>query len=133
MPSTSSPSRRLSALSAWGGAPIARALAAAFVAQGIKPQNVYGMTENSSHQYTHPSDDTETILATCGRGGTGYQVALFDPADRNTPVAAGAVGEIGGRGASLMVGYFGDQGATQARFNAGGWVMSGRLRSRAGG
>ena len=111
------------------GAPIAPALAAAFVAQGIKPQNVYGMTENSSHQYTHPSDDTETILATCGRGGGGYQVALFDPADRNTPVAAGAVGEIGGRGASLMLGYFGDQGATEASFNAGGWFMSGDLGS----
>ena len=30
---------------------------------GIKPQNVYGMTENGSHQYTLPSDDTETIVA----------------------------------------------------------------------
>ena len=39
------------------GAAIPPTTAAAFVAQGIKPQNVYGMTENSSHQYTHPNDD----------------------------------------------------------------------------
>ena len=31
----------------------------AFVAQGIQPQNIYGMTENSSHQYTHPDDDDD--------------------------------------------------------------------------
>ncbi len=34
------------------GSPIPPSVAAAFVSQGIKPQNVYGMTENSSHQYT---------------------------------------------------------------------------------
>ena len=51
------------------GAPIPPSVAEALVAQGIKPQNVYGMTENSSHQYTQPDDDTETVVATCGRGG----------------------------------------------------------------
>ena len=39
------------------GAPIPPSVAAGFVAQGIQPQNIYGMTENSSHQYTHPDDD----------------------------------------------------------------------------
>src|SRR5262249_58724509 len=47
------------------GAPIAPALAAAFVAQGIKPQNVYGMTENSFHHYTHPGECTAPILPHC--------------------------------------------------------------------
>ena len=28
---------------------------------GIKPQNIYGMTENGSHQYTLPDDDVEVI------------------------------------------------------------------------
>jgi acyl-CoA synthetase len=46
------------------GAAIPPTIAAAFVRQGIKPQNVYGMTENSSHQYTHPSDGAETIVET---------------------------------------------------------------------
>jgi len=109
------------------GAPIPPSVAAAFVAQGIKPQNVYGMTESSSHQYTHPGDDTETIVATCGRGGPAYEVCLFDPQDRDRPAGPGEVGEIGGRGALLMLGYFGNQAATEASFNRDGWFMSGDL------
>jgi len=109
------------------GAPIPPSVAAAFVAQGIKPQNVYGMTESSSHQYTHPDDDTETIIATCGRGGPAYEVRLFDPLDRDRTVATGEVGEIAGRGALLMLGYFDNQAATEASFNRDGWFMSGDL------
>ena len=109
------------------GAPIPPSVAAAFVAQGIKPQNVYGMTESSSHQYTHPGDDTETIVATCGRGGPAYEVRLFDLADRDRAVMTGEVGEIGGRGALLMLGYFDNQAATESSFNRDGWFMSGDL------
>ena len=101
--------------------------AAAFVAQGIKPQNVYGMTENSSHQYTHPTDATSTIVSTCGRGGAGYEVRLFDPANADVEVTRGTVGHIGGRGAALMLGYFGNQSATEQSFNRDGWFMSGDL------
>lgn len=111
------------------GAPIPPSLAAAFVAQGITPQNVYGMTENSSHQYTHPHDATQTIVGTCGRGGPSYEIRLFDPANRDSEVGAGEVGEIGGRGAALMLGYFDNQGATEDSFNRQGWFMSGDLGS----
>ena len=109
------------------GAPIPPAVAEAFVKQDIKPQNVYGMTENSSHQYTHPTDETETIIGTCGRGGRAYEVKLFDPADADRPVAVGEVGHIGGRGAALMLGYFDNQAATETSFNRDGWFMSGDL------
>jgi acyl-CoA synthetase (AMP-forming)/AMP-acid ligase II len=109
------------------GSPIPPSVAAAFVAQGVKPQNVYGMTENSSHQYTHPGDDTETIVTTCGRGGPAYEVRLFDPGNHDESVAPGTVGEIGGRGAALMLGYFDDQTATETSFNRDGWFMSGDL------
>jgi len=109
------------------GAPIPPSVAEAFVRQGIKPQNVYGMTENSSHQYTHPTDDTQTIVATCGRGGPGYEIRLFDPNDRDRAVPAGSIGEIGGKGAALMLGYFSNQEATEASFNRDGWFMSGDL------
>lgn len=109
------------------GAQIPSAVAQAFVAQGIKPQNVYGMTENSSHQYTHPDDDPETLASTCGRGGIAYEVAIFDPLDPNRRLPAGEIGHVGGRGASLMLGYFDNQGATEASFNDEGWFMSGDL------
>jgi acyl-CoA synthetase len=109
------------------GAPIAPTLAEAFVQQGIRPQNVYGMTENSSHQYTHPDDPTEIVVTTCGRGGRGYAVAIFDSADRDRMLKPGEVGEIGGRGAALMLGYFANQAATEGSFNRDGWFMSGDL------
>jgi acyl-CoA synthetase len=109
------------------GSPIPPTTAAAFVAQGIKPQNVYGMTENSSHQYTHPHDSTETIVTTCGRGGPAYEVRVFDAANPDVEVPACTVGEIGGRGAALMLGYFDNQTATEKSFNRDGWFMSGDL------
>ncbi len=109
------------------GAPIPPTTATAFIAQGIKPQNVYGMTENSSHQYTHPTDATSTIVSTCGRGGTGYEIRLFDPANADVEVPRGTVGHIGGRGAALMLGYFDNQSATEQSFNRDGWFMSGDL------
>ena len=111
------------------GAPIPPSVAAAFLAQGIKPQNIYGMTENSSHQYTHPEDGTAISVATCGRGGPGYEVRLFDPADHDRAVGPGEVGEIGGRGGALMLGYFDNQTATETSFNRDGWFMSGDLGS----
>ena len=109
------------------GSPIPPSVCEAFVRQGIKPQNIYGMTENSSHQYTHPSDDDATIITTCGRGGKAYEIRLFDPLDDNREVPAWTVGQIGGRGAALMLGYFANQAATEASFNRDGWFLSGDL------
>ena len=111
------------------GAPIPPSVAAAFLAQGITPQNVYGMTENSSHQYTHPDDAAHTVLTTCGRGGAGYEIGLFDPANPDQAAKPGEVGEIGGRGPALMLGYFDDQAGTERSFNREGWFMSGDLGS----
>jgi acyl-CoA synthetase (AMP-forming)/AMP-acid ligase II len=109
------------------GSPIPPSVAKAFLSQGIKPQNVYGMTENSSHQYTHPDDASDTIVESCGRGGQAYEVRLFDPNDPDREVDPGQVGQIGGRGAALMLGYFNNQGATENSFNRTGWFMSGDL------
>jgi acyl-CoA synthetase len=109
------------------GSPIPPSVADAFLKQGVTPQNVYGMTENSSHQYTHPTDDPEIIVTTCGRGGRGYEVAIFDPQDQNRRLPVGETGQIGGRGATLMLGYFANQAATEASFNDEGWFMSGDL------
>jgi len=39
----------------------------------------------------------------------------------------GEVGEIGGRGACLTLGYFDNQRATEESFNRAGWFMSGDL------
>jgi acyl-CoA synthetase len=101
--------------------------ARAFLDLGIKPQNIYGMTENGSHQYTMPQDDVETITSTCGRACMGYETRLWDAENPDREVAPGQIGEIGTRGALLMLGYFDNQTATENSFNASGWFMSGDL------
>jgi acyl-CoA synthetase len=101
--------------------------ARAFLDLGIKPQNIYGMTENGSHQYTLPDDDVETITTTCGRAAPGYETRIFDQEQPDKELPAGETGEIGTRGALLMLGYFNNQMATESSFNAGGWFMSGDL------
>jgi len=111
------------------GSPIPPVVAETLVELGIKPQNVYGMTENSSHQYTHPDDGVATWTQTCGRGGGAYEVQIFDVDDANRPLPAGQVGQIGGRGAALMLGYFANQDATAKSFNDHGWFLSGDLGS----
>ena len=111
------------------GTPIPPSVAQAFVEQGIKPQNVYGMTENSSHQYTFPDDDIDIVLKTCGRGGPAYEVVILDPDDPDKYAGIGKTGQIAGRGAALMLGYFANQEATETSFNRDGWFMSGDLGS----
>ena len=109
------------------GAPIPRDVAQGFLDRGITPQNIYGMTENGSHQYTRPSDDAATIVETCGRAAHGYECAIFDAEHPDRELAPGAVGEIATRGALLMLGYYDNQAATEDSFNAAGWFFSGDL------
>jgi acyl-CoA synthetase len=94
---------------------------------GIAPQTGYGMTETCSHQYTLPEDPPERIVETSGRACDGYEIRIWRQDDPDTEAAPGEIGEIGGRGASLMLGYFDDQKATEAAFNAQGWFMTGDL------
>jgi acyl-CoA synthetase len=111
------------------GSPIPEVVAKAFVDQGIAPQNIYGMTECSSHQYTHPDDPEDVWISTCGRGGPSYEVKIWDPDNQDKDLQRGQTGEIGGRGAAMMLGYFGNQAATEKTFNRHGYLMSGDLGS----
>jgi acyl-CoA synthetase len=109
------------------GSPIPREVAQNFLAMDITPQNIYGMTENGSHQYTLPSDDAQTIVETCGRACHGYETRIFAQDNPDLEVPAGTVGEIGTRGALLMLGYFDNQATTEDSFNREGWFLSGDL------
>src|SRR5581483_5701835 len=100
---------------------------AGLIRQGIMPQSGYGMTENCSHQYTLPGDDPKLIVETSGKTCPGYELKIFKADDPDTEAAPGEVGQIGGRGASLMLGYFEDEAATRAAFNKSGWFMTGDL------
>ena len=94
---------------------------------GVVPQSGYGMTETCSHQYTLPDDMSERIVDTCGRCCEGYEIRIWRPDNQDVEAAPGEIGQIGGRGASLMLGYFNDQAATEAAFNAQGWFITGDL------
>jgi len=109
------------------GAAVPAAVVAELMGYGVVPQSGYGMTETCSHQYTLPDDPPERIVETSGRACEGYQIRIWREDDPDTPAAPGEIGEIGGRGASLMLGYFDDQAATEAAFNAQGWFMTGDL------
>ena len=109
------------------GAPIPPAVARRLVALGIRPQNVYGMTENGSHQYTRPDDSDAVVTDTCGRACSGYEIKLWRQENSDLEAEPGEIGEIGGRGGVLMRGYFDNQAATEASFNRHGYFMSGDL------
>jgi acyl-CoA synthetase len=110
-----------------GGSPVPPATVRALMDVGVKTQNAFGMTENHSFQYTRPDDAAETIAATCGRPAAGMEIKLWGEDDRDREIAPGSIGELGVRGASLMLGYFDDQAATERAFNRDGWFMTGDL------
>jgi len=109
------------------GSVIPREVAEQFMKMEVMPQNVYGMTENGSHQYPLPTDALEAIVSTCGRACKGYEVRLFNPDNPEIECEPGEIGEIGGRGGLLMLGYFDNQVATEQSFNSRGWFLSGDL------
>jgi len=93
----------------------------------IVPQSGYGMTEACSHHYTLPGDSAERIVGTSGRACDSYELRILSGDDPEVELPVGEVGHLGGRGASLMLGYFDDQQNTEQSFNRGGWFMTGDI------
>jgi acyl-CoA synthetase len=109
------------------GAAAPSEVVAQLIRHGVVPQSGYGMTETCSHQYTLPTDDPKLIIDSCGRACPGYELKIWRADNPDVEAAPREIGQIGGRGASLMLGYFDDQAATEAAFNAQGWFMTGDL------
>ncbi len=109
------------------GSAVPSEVVAGLLERGITPQSGYGMTESCSHQYTLPDDPAQRIIETSGKTCPGYELRIFKPDDPDTEAPPGEIGQIGGRGASLMLGYFDDQAATEDAFNKDGWFMTGDL------
>jgi acyl-CoA synthetase len=109
------------------GAPAPPQVVSELMSRGVIPQSGFGMTETCSHQYTLPGDPPERVVDTCGRACEGFEVRIWRQDDPDIEAASGEIGQIGGRGASLMLGYFEDQAATESAFNAQGWFMTGDL------
>ncbi|WP_203075280.1 class I adenylate-forming enzyme family protein [Falsiroseomonas ponticola] len=109
------------------GAAAPQKVVADLLAHGVTPQSGYGMTEACSTHYTLPGDPPALITGSSGRCAPGYEVRVFSRDDPDRELAPGEVGQIGGRGTSLMLGYYDDQAATEDSFNRAGWFMTGDL------
>jgi acyl-CoA synthetase len=109
------------------GASAPREVVAELLRYGVVPQSGYGMTEAGSHHYTLPGDSPELIVETSGKACPGYEIKIWSQDNPDLELPAGEIGQIGGRGASLMLGYYDDQAATEESFNAHGWFMTGDL------
>ncbi|MCW2851885.1 MAG: hypothetical protein JWM84_1549 [Nocardioides sp.] len=109
------------------GAAVSREVVARLEARGIAPQTGYGMTEAGSHHYTRAGDDPELVATTSGRPFAGHEVRIVDREDPARDLPSGEVGQILGRGPSVTLGYFNDQGATEASITDEGWLLTGDL------
>ena len=109
------------------GAPAAPHVVEDLLRFGIVPQSGYGMTEAGSHHYTRMDDPPARVVGTSGRTCDSYDVAIWDMEDADRRLGPGEEGQIGGRGASLMLGYFDDDAANAEAFNQAGWFMTGDL------
>lgn len=112
-----------------GGSPIPSETVRTLLRLGVAPQNAFGMTENCTFQYTRRGDQPETIIETCGRSCEGMEMKIWDQENADIELKPNEVGEMGCRGASLMLGYFDDQSNTEKSFNRHGWFMTGDLGS----
>lgn len=109
------------------GASVPPSVAAGLLEHGVTPQSGFGMTEAGSHHYTLPHDEPNVICETSGRVCASYEVKIFKTENPDEEAAPGEPGQICGRGASLMLGYFDDQASTESSFNASGWFITGDL------
>ena len=110
------------------GAAAPAAVVAELMRHGIMPQSGYGMTETCSHQYTLPDDPPS---ASSKPAGAPAPVTKSASGARTIPISRlppGEIGEIGGRGASLMLGYFDDQIGHRGRVQRAGLVHDRRSR-----
>lgn len=102
-------------------------VAAALYDCGIPVQKGYGMTETNGHQFGRPGDSRERVIGTSGVCCPGYALRIFNANDPDREVEAGMSGLVGGKGASLMLGYFNDRTANEDCINASGWFLTGDL------
>src|SRR5258707_2368922 len=60
------------------GSAVPSEVVAGLIAQGIRPQSGYGMTESCGHQYTMPEDEARLIIEATGKCCATYQLPVFN-------------------------------------------------------
>lgn len=108
------------------GAPVPPSLITHYAEHGIELQQAWGLTETAPFVTHLPSERTLEKLGSAGIPMPYTEVRVVDPAT-NEPVAAGISGELVARGPNVTPGYWEDEDATAAAFDAEGWFHSGDI------
>jgi fatty-acyl-CoA synthase len=108
------------------GAPVPPSLIEQFAANGIWLQQAWGLTETSPFATHLPRELTLAKLGSAGVAMPYTEVRVVDPATGAT-LAPGVDGEIVVRGPNVTPGYWQNQEATAAAFDADGWFHSGDI------
>ncbi|WP_374764737.1 class I adenylate-forming enzyme family protein [Yunchengibacter salinarum] len=108
-----------------GGAPLPDALAATYLARGIRIMGGMGMTETGPTVFFGDAHGAEHKVGSVGRPQLLADVAIVDGDGR--PVPAGESGELLIRGPGVTPGYWHDPEATRAAFTPDGWLKTGDI------
>jgi fatty-acyl-CoA synthase len=114
-----------------GGAPLAPSLAEAFLADGVRLVNGYGMTEAGTVMHM-PNDAAALAARPAAIGVPGPLVEVVIARPDGSAAAPDEVGEIWLRGPAVSPGYWNNPAATQAAFTAG-WLRTGDAARRDAG
>jgi len=112
----------------YGGAPSApelvRRIGEAF--PGSQPGNGWGMTETTATFTSHLGKDYENRPESAGPAAPVGEMQIRDPADGETILAQGSVGELWVKGPQVVKGYWNKPEATLETF-VDGWLRTGDL------
>jgi acyl-CoA synthetase (AMP-forming)/AMP-acid ligase II len=106
---------------ACSGAPVPRVVLERSEEQGIPAARVYGMTELPTVTVMSRADPFEARARTDGAIAPGVEARV---ADGDSPLPAGAEGELLVRGPERMIGYL-DAAASRAALDPDGWLRTG--------
>jgi fatty-acyl-CoA synthase len=86
----------------------------------------FGMTEFGPDVFSLAADHATTKAGSIGKPNFFVDARVVDP-DSGVPVPAGTVGELMLRGPAATTGYYGNEAATAALFDADGWMHTGDM------
>ncbi|CAN5732989.1 long-chain fatty acid--CoA ligase [soil metagenome] len=110
-----------------GGAPMPVPLIQRFQREkGIVFRQGFGMTEFGPGVFSLPAEEAERRAGSIGRPNFFVDARIVDPAT-HALVPAGGVGELMLRGPSATTGYYRDDAATAALFDAAGFLHTGDM------
>ena len=111
-----------------GGAPLPQYLIDAYQQRGVVFKQGYGMTEVGVNCFTMTADESRRKPGSIGRPMLFTTVRLVD--GEGNDVAVNEVGEMWIRGPHVSNGYWNNEEATRAAYDAGGFLHTGDLARR---